>query len=507
MKVKRKGIIRRWRVVLFCMVGCLAVPGFAAPGAPSAAPPDAPDSTAAAHVRPRLAEPPAPGAPWDVVVEEPFRLRETFSADRPWWLKGLIFTLYLIIFLLCVYTARHYTFTYNRLFGRQRHPYVPLDTTDWPPVTVLIAAHNEEAVIRNILEALLAVDYPEERLLIMPVNDRSTDGTRAIIDAYAARHPERIRPFHRTGGKPGKAAALKDAVTLVETELMLNFDADYLPGRHLIKQLVAPFLDPEVGAVMGRVMPANTPRNLLTRLLDLERSGGYQVDQQARMNLGLIPQYGGTVGGVRRSALLSSGGWRDDSLTEDTDITCRLLLNGWKVAYSNWYECYEESPEEWPVRIRQIMRWARGHTDAAIRYTARIATSEHLRRRERLDGVLLLGVYVMAPILLLGWLLAIALFYLGLQTMHGVLALLAVATYNTIGNYAAFFEIAAAVHLDGSARRLRLLPLILFGFLISMISASRAALSQFHPRVRRRDIVWDKTKRYRHRKLYPPSDP
>ena len=70
----------------------------------------------------------------------------------------------------------------------------------------------------------------------------------------------------------------------------------------LLKQLVAPFFDPEVGAVMGRVVPVNSGANLLTRLLDLERSGGYQVDQQARMNMNLMPQYGGTVGGVRLSA-------------------------------------------------------------------------------------------------------------------------------------------------------------------------------------------------------------
>ena len=85
------------------------------------------------------------------------------------------------------------------------------------------------------------------------------------------------------------------------------FDADYIPGPRLLKQLVAPFFDAEVGAVMGRVVPLNVGESLLTRLLDLERAGGYQVDQQARMNLRLIPQYGGTVGGVRRVALRAGG--------------------------------------------------------------------------------------------------------------------------------------------------------------------------------------------------------
>ena len=280
----------------------------------------------------------------------------------------MIYVLYFIVFLICIYTARHYWFTLNRLFGFQRHPYIDIDTASWPLVTVLVAAHNEEKVISNILGALMTVKYPEDGMLVIPVNDRSTDGTRAIIDEFVARFPGRIQPFHRASGKGGKAAALKDAMELVKTEVILIFDADYIPGAGLIKQLVAPFFDPEVGGVMGRVVPLNVGTNLLTRLLDLERTGGYQVDQQARMNLRLVPQHGGTVAGVRLSALREIGGWNDQSLTEDTDLTYRLLLHGWKTVYQNRSECYEEVPETWPVRVRQIRRWARGHNQSLARY-------------------------------------------------------------------------------------------------------------------------------------------
>src|SRR2546421_1532798 len=109
----------------------------------------------------------------------------------------MLYLLFAIVSLICIYTLRHYCFTLNRLFGFQRHPYIDTDTADWPRVTVLIAAHNEEKVISSILSALLEVNYPPEELLIVPVNDRSTDRTREIIDRYAAAHPARIRPFHR----------------------------------------------------------------------------------------------------------------------------------------------------------------------------------------------------------------------------------------------------------------------------------------------------------------------
>lgn len=449
-----------------------------------------------------VAEPPSPveaaaawAGPWEVV-----EAAEVGSGGpRAWWVHGLIYTLYVVIFLILVYTLRHYVFTLNRLFGRQRQPYAALDTFDWPAVTVLIPAHNEEAVIADSISNLLEVDYPEDKLTIIPVNDRSEDLTRDVIDTWVAWHPGRIKPFHRTGGKPGKAAALNDAYQLVETDLVLIFDADYLPGRDLIKTLVAPFSDPEIGAVMGRVVPVNTDANLLTRLLDLERTGGYQVDQQARMNLDLVPQYGGTCGGVRRSVVDAVGGWRDDTLTEDTDITCQVFAAGWKVAYVNRAECYEESPETWAVRTKQIRRWARGHTDAAIRYATTVLRSKHLGAWGRLDGLLLLGVYAMGPVLLLGWALALTLFYLGFHPLNGLVALLAIASYNTLGNFAAFFEIASGARLDGSRQRVRLLPLNILGFLVSLVATSRGVMGEVVDQIRpgKRRLVWDKTKRFR----------
>src|SRR6202171_3123962 len=149
----------------------------------------------------------------------------------------MISILFGIVTMITIYTVRHYIFTLNRLFGFQRHPYIDTDTADWPNVTVLVAAHNEEKVVSHILGALMGVSYPDVKLLVVPVNDRSTDRTREIIDSFVADHPDRIRPFHRTGGKGGKAAALKDAMEMVETEVVLIFDADYIPGRALIKQL------------------------------------------------------------------------------------------------------------------------------------------------------------------------------------------------------------------------------------------------------------------------------
>jgi len=438
---------------------------------------------------------PTQALPADAAVQFPVPPEEDqASGSDLWWVRAMRYALYAVILLVCLYMARHYVFMFNRLFGRQRHPYLDIDTAEWPPVTVMIPAHNEEEVIADILDALLDTDYPEKRLRILAIDDRSGDRTGDIIDDYADRYPGRVVPVHRRHGNGGKAAALDAAMDHVRDDVVLVFDADYYPGRGLIKQLVSPFFDPEVGAVMGRVVPYNVGRNLLTRALDLERAGGYQVDQQARMNMRLVPQYGGTVGGVRRRALLDVGGWRTDSLAEDTDATFRLLLGGWKTVYQNRSECYEQVPETWSARVAQLMRWTRGHNQALARYARRLFRSRQTSLPEKIDGLMVLNIYMMSPVLLVGWTLALTLWFLGVFE-PALIAVLLVVSYGTLGNFAIFAEIAAASYLDGSRGRVRLLPLMMGCFLVSLVTVNRAFIRQLFIRTNGGEVVWAKTAR------------
>ena len=217
------------------------------------------------------------------------------------------------------------------------------------------------------------------------------------------------------------------------------------------------------------------------------------------MNLGLVPQYGGTVGGIRVSALAAVGGWHDDVLAEDTDLTYRLLLGGWRTAYSNRSECYEEVPQTWGVRVRQIKRWAKGHNQAMVRHGWKLLRSGRLSIQERLDGLLLLGVYIMSPLLMLGWLLSILLYFtVALNFSSAALLLLAFMSQSALGNFAAFFEIGAAAHLDGSRQRVRLVAFNWLGFLVSAVAITRGVLEQvILDKLPGRSFQWDKTVRYR----------
>lgn len=441
---------------------------------------------------------------------DPQRFTPVPSAYSPWlervqeeWSRRpesvfLTFILSLIVSVMLVYGVRQILYAFTRILRTQRYPYEGLQQAQWPDITVFIAAHNEDKVIGDCITALLQTDYPKDKLRIVPVNDRSGDKTELIIDAYAVLYPELIQPFHRRTGKPGKAAALKDAMRFTTGDIALIFDADYTPSPSLLRQLVAPFFDPEVGAVMGHVVPKNVGANLLTRLLDLERSAGYQVDQQARMTLRGVPQYGGTVGGVRLSAVQAVGGWRDDVLAEDTDITFRLLLAGWKTVYNNSATCYEEVPEEWAVRMRQIHRWAQGHNQVMFRSWKDLWRSPYVSWTERIDGFLLLHVFMLQPLLLLGWVIALMLYYLNAsETLTLFLPMSLLVIYAAIGSFSAFMQIAFAVLVDGHRRRIRLLPFQLLSFFASLFVMTSAFSASILDLLIHRELVWNKTVRYR----------
>ena len=404
----------------------------------------------------------------------------------------------LVTLLIIIYIARHVWFTLARVMLKQRPSFQDMWRSDeWPRLTIVIPMHNEELVARDALSAMLKVDYPHERLQIIPINDHSSDNTAAILDEFAAQYPL-ITPLHRNSGNRGKPNGLNDALAMATGEIVVVFDADYEPPRGLVRMLVQAFTDLEVGAVMGRVVPQNPSANLLTRLLDLERSGGYQVDQQARHALDLIPQYGGTVGGFRREVVQQLGGFDPRVLAEDTDLTFRLYAAGWKVAYVNRAECYEEAPEDWGVRYRQLRRWARGHNQVMLRRSLLFLRSPYPTLMQKLDGALLLMVYLQ-PLLILSSLVCCVILFLlnalppglGLTWAAGTIA------YSAVGNLAPFFEIGAANVLDGMGARLLLLPLTIVSFVFNMFAAAEGAVQAFEDLIKNRNASWEKTVRFR----------
>lgn len=407
-----------------------------------------------------------------------------------------VYTVFEIIILL-FYTIRHFAFTFNRVFGEQRLYYQDIVDSDLEKVTVLVPMHNEEAVARDVMTQLTIIDYPKSKFEVIPINDHSSDKTREILDGFAAQYPF-IKPLHRDTGGRGKPHGLNDAMELATGDIIIVFDADYIPSKGIIRDIAICFKDRQVGAVMGRVIPKNTGTNMLTRLLDMERSGGYQVDQQARHNMLMIPQYGGTVGGFRKDVALWLGGFNPFLLTEDTELTFLLFLKGWKVVYANKAECYEESPEDWAVRSRQITRWSRGHTQVMLKSFVPLLKTKHLNGKEKMDGVMLLLIYLIPLIMIIGIPVSLMLFFLGqMNLIDFILIFILVAAYNSFGNFAPFYQIGTANFLDGATDRIKMLPLFFFCFLFNVLYISKGAWAGILDIILKRNPEWQKTARFR----------
>ena len=198
-------------------------------------------------------------------------------------------------------------------------------------------------MIGRILRRMTELTYPREKLQVIVIDDGSEDKTGAIAGLFADQY-DFIGVIHRSPyeGGQGKASTLNAGLKHAKGEIILCFDADYYPQVNIVEKLVAPFRDPKVAAVQGRILVINEPENFLTRLIALERVGGYRVGQQAREELGLIPLFGGTAGGFRRKVIEELGGFDENMLAEDTDLTFRIFLAGYRLQYVNWAESYEE---------------------------------------------------------------------------------------------------------------------------------------------------------------------
>jgi len=397
----------------------------------------------------------------------------------------MIFTILtgILMFFMIAYMLRHLIFTYQALFSKPQQfmkSFRRIAGVYTPKVTVLIPAHNEQFVIGKLLERMTELTYPKDKLEVVVIDDGSTDATGEIADSYAEKY-DYIRVIHRPKGGAGKPAALNDGFKFTNGEIILTFDADYYPQLDIVEKLVAPFIDPEVGAVQGRVTVLNEDESLVSKIVTLERIGGYRIDQQARDELVLIPQYGGTVGGFRRESLQKVGGWDDTMLAEDTDLTIRLILHGYQIRYVSDAEAYEEAVTSWRAYWNQRYRWAKGHMQCALKHLKNVIKAKHLSIYEKAEISLLLCIYFMPIMVLAAWLVGVGAYLTREAPFFAAngryyFFILSVFTYSTVGNFAPFFEVGSGAYLDDRKYILWLLPALSFAFFIMAFCSTKAAI-------------------------------
>ena len=265
------------------------------------------------------------------------------------------------------------------------------------PVSIIIAAYNEEKVIRRTLETLLASTYPFLELLV--VDDGSTDGTAAEVEAMALRDP-RIRLIKQPNS--GKWAALNNATGQAQGDILVTLDADTVFTPETVANLVRRFaVDPDgrLGAVAGVVRVGNRERNLLTRWQGLEYLTQIGIERSAYAQLGAVPIIPGACAAWRKIAVTEVGGYSNSTLAEDCDLTLSLHQAGWRVSQDDEALAFTEAPDHADALLAQRIRWTFGTLQAIFKHRNML-----LRRRYGWLGMAVLPhmvVSVLVPIVFL----------------------------------------------------------------------------------------------------------
>jgi cellulose synthase/poly-beta-1,6-N-acetylglucosamine synthase-like glycosyltransferase/peptidoglycan/xylan/chitin deacetylase (PgdA/CDA1 family) len=261
-----------------------------------------------------------------------------------WWLAIVSAVLLLIsarIVLLSLLGFLHWKVGDRRLGSAYRGP-----------VTVVVAAHNEEAVVERTLEALLRSEHPGIEIIV--VDDGSTDRTADVVGAFAGRGVRLIRQ-----PQGGKAQALRTGFARARHSIVVALDADTLFAPATIGHLVRPFSDPRVGAVAGNPKVGNR-LNLLTWFQVVEYVLTLNLERRAYALLGCVSVVPGAVGAWRRAAAEEVGGFSGATLAEDADLTLALGRRGYRIAYAPRAVAYTEAPQTLGGLNRQRSRWAFG---------------------------------------------------------------------------------------------------------------------------------------------------
>ncbi|MEI6485664.1 MAG: glycosyltransferase [Sphingomonadales bacterium] len=223
-----------------------------------------------------------------------------------------------------------------------------------PKVTVIIPAYNEERVIEASVQRILASDYPHMDVIV--ADDGSKDRTSAIVAAAFGADP-RVRLLTMVNG--GKANALNRALAVADGEIIVALDADTHFETATISKLVRWFADPGIGAVAGNAKVGNRV-NLVTRWQAVEYATAQNIERRALTRFDAIMVVPGAVGAWRRAALNDVGGYPEDTLAEDQDLTIAIQRKGWSVAYDEEAVAWTEAPETLAALGKQRFRWAFG---------------------------------------------------------------------------------------------------------------------------------------------------
>ena len=285
----------------------------------------------------------------------------------------------LVVVAICVYGVHRYWLAWLFIRDKQTRtpPEPPGRFDELPPVTVQLPMFNERRVAERIIESACALDYPRDRLQIQVLDD-STDESADIARRCCERMSGRghnIEHLHRSNREGFKGGALAAGMESATGEFVAVFDADFVPPPDILGRMIHHFTDEQIGMVQAEWSHLNRNESLLTECQAMFLDGHFVVEQSVRSRRGLWFNFNGTAGIWRKACIEEAGGWDHDTLTEDTDLSYRAQLVGWRFLYLPTVRCDAELPSTVTAFLGQQHRWTKGLIQSAKKLLPRILFS------------------------------------------------------------------------------------------------------------------------------------
>lgn len=316
-------------------------------------------------------------------------------------------TLLLALYALCALLLGIYTFGQAILLWRYwrtrgANPTAP-PPAEWPRVAVQLPLYNEAQVASRLIDAVAALDYPRDKLLIQALDD-STDATRQLVARKLAQLNEagfQVQHLRRNQRIGFKAGALASGTAQCESEVIAIFDADFLPKPDFLRRSLPHLLaKSDIGIVQSRWGHLNADENCLTRAQKLSIDTHFVIEQAARNRSGWLIPFNGTGGVWRRECIESAGGWSARTLTEDLDLSYRAQILGWRSVFLPDVEVPGEIPPQLAAYKLQQARWATGNTQCLFKLAPQLLRSK-LSAAQKIMAIQHLCQYLPQPLMLL----------------------------------------------------------------------------------------------------------
>ncbi|HEV2185875.1 MAG TPA: glycosyltransferase [Stellaceae bacterium] len=301
-----------------------------------------------------------------------------------------------------------------------------------PAVLVQIPTYNEGVLIRRVLDAVVALDWPRDRLAVQVLDDSTGASAelarRAVAECQADGHNVTLlQRAERTGFKAG---ALKLGLEATDQPFIAVFDADYIPPRDFLRQCMRPLLaQPDIAFAQARCDYLNAGQNWLTRAQEIILDSHYAVEQPTRNWTGDFLPFNGTCGIWRREAIAAAGGWHGDTLTEDLDLSYRAQLAGWRAVYLVSVGAPGELPDAFSIWNRQQLRWNKGYAQTARKLLPGIFVRRGLSWHDRFVAFLHLAGVTYGVLMVIGEGAAVIDFLLGTISWSIVIPLAAMGFF------------------------------------------------------------------------------